>query len=123
MPRKHTIKAGIRDGCKGLTVPDILFTGVVSRWISQLIPDVQLVNRNSHLTADVCLQVATNYILFNSYLLDAEQCQTHGLLNKRVFNELPHSNVVTKYLRKRTFFLCVLSHFKRTDLGRFALVF
>ena len=82
LPRKHTIKVGIRDGCKGLTVPDILFTGVVSRWISQLIPDVQLVNRSSHLTADVRLQVATNYILVNSYLLDVERCQTRGLLNK-----------------------------------------
>lgn len=66
MPRKHTIKAGICDGCKDLTVLGILFTGVVSRWLSQLIPDVQLININSRLTSDVCLQVATYYFLFNS---------------------------------------------------------
>lgn len=58
MPRKHTIKAGICDGCKDLRVLDILFTGVVSRWISQLIPDVQLININSRLSSDVYLQVA-----------------------------------------------------------------
>lgn len=65
MTRKHTIKAGICDGCKDLTVLDVLFTGVVSRWISQLIPYVQLININSHLTSDVCLQVA-KYFLFKS---------------------------------------------------------
>lgn len=58
MPRKHTIKAGICDGCIDLRVPDILFTGVVSRWISQLIPDVQLININSRPPSDVYLQVA-----------------------------------------------------------------
>lgn len=41
-----------------MRVPDILFTGVVSRWISQLIPDVQLININSRLPGDVCLHVA-----------------------------------------------------------------
>lgn len=44
LPRKHTIKAGICDGCKELTIPDMLFTGLVSRWISQRNPDVQLIN-------------------------------------------------------------------------------
>lgn len=68
LPRKHTIKAGICDGCKDVTVLDVLFTGVVSRWVSQLIPDVQLININSCLTSDVCLQVAMYYFLFNSWL-------------------------------------------------------
>lgn len=49
-----------------MTVLDVLFTGVVSRWVSQLIPDVQLININSCLTSDVCLQVAMYYFLFNS---------------------------------------------------------
>lgn len=66
MPRKHTIKAGICDECKDLTGPDILFTGVVSRWISQLIPDVQLININAGLTSNLFLQVATYYFLFSS---------------------------------------------------------
>lgn len=50
---------------QGFDGPSILFTGVVSRWISQLIPDVQLININSRLTGDVCLQV-TKYFLFKS---------------------------------------------------------
>jgi hypothetical protein len=82
LPRKHTIKAGICDECKGLTVPDILFAGVVSRWISQLIPDVQLINIYSRLTPDICLRVATNYFLFNSCLLARGSFVTHPVLFK-----------------------------------------
>lgn len=70
MPCKHTIKAGICDGCKDLRVPDILFTGIVSRWISQLIPDVQLINMNSRLPGEVCPHAAySTFSVTLDYLL------------------------------------------------------